>query len=49
MLCAPLRRTMPLLAFLTTLAATPAAHPQDDSTPWKLYDMRDLMAVPWEL
>lgn len=45
MLCAPLARTMPLLALLTTLAATPVAHAQADSTPWKLYDMRDLMTV----
>jgi len=45
MLCAPLPRTMPLLALLATLAATTAAHAQTDSTPWKLYDMRDVMAV----
>lgn len=40
-----LNRTIPLIALMTTLAATQTAHSQADSTPWKLYDIRDLMAV----
>ncbi len=44
MLRAHLHRTMPLIVLMTTLAATQAAFAQAERS-WKLYDIRDLMAV----
>jgi hypothetical protein len=45
MLRAQLTPTMLITALLTALTLTPAARAQTDSTPWKLYDVRDLMSV----